>query len=113
MKCHPAFLILRSSAEAIASPADDHVSSNFSCMRSRPEGNKQPVRRNIECCFTIVVCDCQCGIQLRRLIHLWKKALGHQLHETLVRLPSRRVIRLPNSLWHLADELARKETQFS
>ena len=44
---------------------------------------------------------------------LWKKALGHQLHETLVRLPSRRVIRLPNSLWHLVDELARKETQFS
>src|SRR5271170_778020 len=52
MKCHPAFLILRSSVEAIVSPADDQVSSNFSCTRSRPSGNKQPVRRNIECCLT-------------------------------------------------------------
>lgn len=55
IKCHPAFRILRSSAEAIVSPADDHVSSNFSRMRSRPSGNKQSVRRNIECCFTLAV----------------------------------------------------------
>src|ERR1700739_3933316 len=53
IKCHPAFLILRSSAEAVVSPADDHASSNFSCNKSRPSGNKQPVRRNIECCFTL------------------------------------------------------------
>lgn len=68
--------------------------------------------------FMTHIVDSRQREQLSAADPLVEEVYGHQLHEnlvheTLVRLPSRRVTWLPNSRWHLADELARKETQFS
>ena len=52
-------------------------------------------------------------IRLQRPMALRKNARGHDLDETVVRLPSLGGTRLPNGRRYLTDLLARKETDSS